>query len=167
MVTPFRSRLLAAAVAAFVLATPLIAQVSSRPGMGAVPYSGGTTFRVFAPFASAVTVAGPFNSWSASANPLYSEGNGNWSVDIAGVTDGAQYKYVLTTGAGTLWKNDPRARELTNSTGDSIVRGDTFDWSVYGPSVNLFSAGFESGSLGVSWATSGSSTWRVECSGGY
>ena len=43
---------------------------SSRPGMGAFPYSGGTAFRVWAPHAEQVAVAGTFNDWSADATPL-------------------------------------------------------------------------------------------------
>ncbi len=36
----------------------VLAQVSLRPGMGARPYTGGTTFRVWAPNATAVKVVG-------------------------------------------------------------------------------------------------------------
>ena len=36
---------------------------ASLSGMGAVPYDGGATFRVWAPFASKVSVAGTFNAW--------------------------------------------------------------------------------------------------------
>src|SRR5512136_2131172 len=80
-----------------VLAGVLYAVVpSSRPGMGAIPYSTGTTFRVWAPIATSVSVAGNFNSWSAVANPLASEGSGLWSVDVAGVSLNQQYKYVIT-----------------------------------------------------------------------
>ncbi|HLP86080.1 MAG TPA: alpha-amylase family glycosyl hydrolase [Phycisphaerales bacterium] len=159
------------AVSALVLMTcagSLWAQASTRPGMGAVPYSGGVTFRVWAPNASAVRVAGTFNSFSATANPLYAEAGGNWSVDVPGATEGQQYKFVLVNGANTIWKKDPRGREVVNSVGNSIIRGDTFDWSVYGPTVTLFSDGFESGSaLGAGWATSGTSTWRVQTSTTY
>ena len=58
--------------------------MSSRAGMGAVPYAGGVTFRVWAPFASAVSVAGSFNGWDAQVAPLAQEGNDYWSVDVAG-----------------------------------------------------------------------------------
>src|SRR5687767_8248914 len=36
---------------------------SDRPGTGAVPFRGGTTFRVWAPFAKRVAVAGEFSGW--------------------------------------------------------------------------------------------------------
>ncbi|MEA2836973.1 MAG: 1,4-alpha-glucan branching enzyme [Bradyrhizobium sp.] len=96
---------------------------SSKPGMGANPFQGGVGFRVWAPFASSVAVAGTFNHWSVTANPLTSEGNGNWSTDVAGVTVGMQYKFVLTTphATGPLWKNDSYARCLTNSVGNSVI----------------------------------------------
>ncbi len=94
---------------------------SSRPFMGATPYSdalgNGVTFRVWAPFASAVAVAGDFNAWSVSANGLYSEGNGYWSADVAGAAVGSQYKFVLTSpnAAAPLWRVDPYARAITRA----------------------------------------------------
>ena len=42
----------------------------------------GTSFRVWAPHAFTVHVAGPFNGWSGSASPLAPEGDGNWSLDV-------------------------------------------------------------------------------------
>ncbi len=134
---------------------------SIKPGMGAVPYSGGVTFRVWAPNASAVAVGGDFNAWSGTTLPLVSEGNGNWSRDVVGAVEGQQYKFVITNGAATLWKNDPRAREMTNSTGNSVIRGDTFDWSVYGNAVTLFTDGFEGATFNAAWTRTGTSTWRI------
>ena len=59
---------------------------SSRVGMGATPYGGGTTFRVWAPNALGAAVTGDFTSWSAAGVPLASEpgGTGMWSADVAG-----------------------------------------------------------------------------------
>lgn len=139
---------------------------STRPGMGAIPYAGGTTFRVWAPNASGAAVTGTFNSWSATANLLASEGSGIWSVDVPGAVEGQEYKFVITNGSA-LWKNDPRARQLTSSVGNSIIRGDTFDWSVYGPTVSLFSDGFEYTTIPAPWVANGISTWRVQTSTTY
>jgi 1,4-alpha-glucan branching enzyme len=82
---------------------------SQRPGMGAVPYDGGATFRVWAPFASDVAVAGSFNGWQAGTILLGRDGAGTWSCDVPGVAVGDQYKFVLrnTAIAAPFWKNDP------------------------------------------------------------
>ena len=163
-----RSRRFVALTACVQLAmvSALFAQASTRPGIGAVPYSGGTTFRVWAPNATAVAVGGTFNAWSATAHPLTSEGNGYWSRDVAGVADGAEYKFVITNGT-VAWKNDPRARQLTSSVGNSIVRADNFDWSFYGPQVTIFSDGFESGTIASPWVASGTGSFRVASSTTY
>ncbi len=98
---------------------------SSHPGMGSMPYSGGTAFRVWAPFASSAAVAGEFNDWHAA--PMAREpSTGNWSVDIAGARPGQRYKYVFN---GNIWKRDPRARKVTHSSGDSVIYDPAaFDW---------------------------------------
>jgi 1,4-alpha-glucan branching enzyme len=97
--------------------------ISIHAGMGAVPYDGGVAFRVWAPFASGVSVAGTFNAWSSTAAPLGHEGGGYWSTDVAAADIGDEYKFVLTSRfqPAALWKNDPYSRSLTNSVGNSIV----------------------------------------------
>ncbi|MCC6428871.1 MAG: alpha amylase C-terminal domain-containing protein [Phycisphaerales bacterium] len=163
----FATPALAGLIGFSTLAPFAIAQVPSpKPGIGATPYSGGTTFRTWAPNATAVRVAGTFNSFSATANPLAFEGSGWWSVDVPGAVEGQEYKFVLINGS-TIWKNDPRARQLTSSVGNSIIRGDTFDWSVYGPVVNLFTDGFEYTTIPAPWVVSGTSTYRVRTSTTY
>lgn len=102
---------------------------SSKSGMGAWVDSGDTTFRVWAPNATSVSVAGSFNSWSSTANPLVAEAGGTWSVDVPGDQRGETYKYVIN---GTTWKNDPRATDVTNSVGDSIVTAPaSYSWSSF------------------------------------
>jgi 1,4-alpha-glucan branching enzyme len=94
---------------------------SQRPFLGATPYQdpagNGVTFRVWTLFANSVCVAGGFNGWSTTANPLYSEGNGFWSVDVPGATTGQQYLFVLQNPAmaAPLWRMDPYAREVIAS----------------------------------------------------
>lgn len=131
----FRVAVLGAGVAlltALATATPAWAQASTHPGIGAIPYTGtpsGVTFRVWAPNADSVAVAGSFNGWSQTAHPLTAEGNGYWSRDIAFVNPGLQYKYVIKKGTTTAWKNDARARRLVNSTGNSIIYQPTiYQW---------------------------------------
>ena len=104
---------------------------SPHGGMGAVRHAQGTTFRVWAPNASAVSVAGSFNDWSADAHPLAHQAHGYWSADVPGVQAGARYKFVIHThDGGRLWRRDPYARDLTHSTGDCIVTDASFDWGV-------------------------------------
>src|SRR5881394_1712796 len=71
--------------------------VSIHPGMGALAYDGGVAFRVWAPFASSVSVAGTFNGWSPTASPLAHEGGGYWSTDVAAAVIRDEYKFVLTS----------------------------------------------------------------------
>lgn len=102
---------------------------SSKAGMGAQVLGGDTTFRVWAPNATSVSVAGTFNSFSATANPLVAEGSGNWSVDVLGDQAGDEYKFVID---GAIWKNDPQAKDVTNSVGNSIVVNDpAYAWSSF------------------------------------
>ena len=59
-----------------VAAVPIPTVPSTAPaaaghtGMGAIPYPGGVTFRVWSIFADSVSVAGDFNGWSTTATPL-------------------------------------------------------------------------------------------------
>jgi 1,4-alpha-glucan branching enzyme len=101
---------------------------SSRPGVGSIPYAGGTTFRVWAPHAERVAVAGTFNRWAADAAPLASEGNGYWSADVDGAQPGDEYKYVLTSGGQPIWRLDPYARMVSKQAGNSVVYAADFDW---------------------------------------
>lgn len=104
-------------------------EASSKTGMGSIPYSGGTTFRVWAPNATKVYVAGDFNGWSQATSPLVSEGNGNWSVDFRNATINQQYKYVIWNGSSQLWKNDARAQQVTASNGNTVIADPRFDWT--------------------------------------
>ena len=113
-------------------ALPAAAAPSTRPGMGAIPYNGGTTFRVWAPNASAVYVTGNFNGWSTTANPLSSEGNGLWSADVSGASVHQQYKYVINNN-GVFWRTDPRARDVVDSRGNGIIVSSDFSWTPFTP----------------------------------
>jgi len=66
--------------------------ISAHTVMGVTLYAGGVGFRVWAPFANTVTVAGSFNGWSPVNNPLTLEGNGYWSTDVPGAKIGDEYK---------------------------------------------------------------------------
>ena len=109
-------------LSAVLAANALLAQ-SSRPGVGAIPYSGpsgtGVTFRVWAPNATSVNVPGSFNGWTTSANPLVKEaGTEYWSIDVPAARPGNEYKFYIN---GNTYQRDPRDRKTVNSTGNSIV----------------------------------------------
>ncbi|MGC9400784.1 MAG: alpha-amylase family glycosyl hydrolase [Anaerolineae bacterium] len=96
--------------------------------MGAVPYGEGVAFRVWAPHADAVSVAGTFNNWSKEAHPLAPEGNGYWSADVPEAACGDEYKFVVFNGSRELWRIDPYAREVTSSQGNGVIYVPDFDW---------------------------------------
>ena len=103
---------------------------SIRSGMGTMLYAGGAAFRVWAPFASNVCVAGTFNAWSPTANPFASEGNGDWSADVPGVKIGDEYQFVITNGTQPLiWHKNPYASQVANSSGNAIIHDPNFDWT--------------------------------------
>ncbi len=109
--------------------------------MGALPYSEGVTFRVWAPHAQAVSVSGTFNDWAqegislardpagGGARAAKASWSGTWSADVPGVIIGAEYRYLLQTSAGVLSRIDPYARQVTSSIGNAVVYDpDAFDW---------------------------------------
>jgi len=102
---------------------------SPRPGMGTILIPGGVAFRAWAPFASQVFAAGDFNQWSTTANPFSSEGNGYWYVEVPGAKVGDEYKFVIQNGAQLLWRKNPYASEVVNSSRNAIVHDPDFDWT--------------------------------------
>ncbi len=98
-------------------------------GMGAVLTDHGTAFRVWAPHAQNVHVAGDFNEWSSDRHPLESEESGYWYTFIEDAKAGDEYKFSITPQEGdAMLKNDPYARMLTNSSGNSIITDLSYDW---------------------------------------
>ena len=98
--------------------------------MGALPFDGGVTFRVWAPHADAVAVSGTFCDWDADACPLVREENGTWSADVKGASPGDEYRFLVHAGGEALWRIDPRARQLTSSVGNAVVYDPTaYEWS--------------------------------------
>ena len=98
--------------------------------MGTILYPGGAGFRVWAPFATKVGVAGTFNGWSPTATPFASEGNGYWSADVAGVSVDDEYQFVIVNGMQPLiWHKNPYASSVVNSSGNAVVHDPNFDWT--------------------------------------
>jgi len=92
---------------------------SIRPGWGATPFpeGGGTgvTFRIWAPNATNIYVAGTFNGWNTNQFPLVKESpatNGIWSVDVPVAKVGDQFKYSINH---SIRRRDPRARQVVHS----------------------------------------------------
>ena len=99
-----------------------------QPGMGAVPHAAGTTFRVWAPHAETVSVIGTFNAWKAKKNPLQPEEGGYWATNVLEARPGHEYKFHLCRAGQEFDRNDPYARQVTNSAGASVVHDPHFDW---------------------------------------
>jgi 1,4-alpha-glucan branching enzyme len=74
----------------------------------------GTSFAVWAPNASSVSVVGDFNQWDGRLYPMRSLGSsGVWEIFVPGVGAGALYKYEIRTREGELRvKADPLGREM-------------------------------------------------------
>jgi len=102
--------------------------IAPSDGMGAITEDDKTTFRVWAPNADKVCVAGDFNGWNPNNLPLEPEENGYWAATTTKAKKGDQYKYYIENGDISVYKNDPYAFEVTNSDGNSIIRDLNFDW---------------------------------------
>jgi 1,4-alpha-glucan branching enzyme len=117
-------------------APPQVVAPSAVPGMGAVLAAGGCSFRVWAPFADEVYVAGSFTqpAWEPGKIALQRDaaagpGRNYWSAFVPGVAEDAAYRIVTRRGGGPLvWKMDPYGRDATSSRGDSLVRSPDFSW---------------------------------------
>lgn len=85
-------------------------------------------FRLWAPFAKAVSISGTFTPDGPIL--LESEEGGYWSTTIEKVEPGHVYRYGIEMADGTwIAKNDPRARAITSSDrGLSVIVDDSFDW---------------------------------------
>ncbi len=97
--------------------------------MGAQLVADGATFRVWAPKALRVYVAGSFSGFQVRPElELTGIENGHWIGFVPGVTDRATYNFWIV-GAGTAgWKRDPYARELTADGTTCVVRRSDFPW---------------------------------------
>jgi 1,4-alpha-glucan branching enzyme len=97
--------------------------------MGAILLDGATSFRVWAPNATGVSVVGEFNDWNAETHPLQREDGGLWAGEIQGVAPGAQYQFEITHGDQHFRKNDAYAREIHPKTAHSVVYNpDAYAW---------------------------------------
>ena len=96
--------------------------------LGAHPAAQGYTFRVWAPHARHVALAGDFNGWQPA--DMHRDEDGVWSLTAENAAVYDAYKYVVTGADGrTVWKADPFAFHAQTRPGtDSKV----YDLSEYG-----------------------------------
>jgi 1,4-alpha-glucan branching enzyme len=86
----------------------------AAPRLGATPEAEGVTFRVWAPAASAATVAGDFGE-----RAMTRADGGVFEARVAEAAPGQRYRFVLRSGDQTLTRTDPRAWALRE--GDAVV----------------------------------------------
>lgn len=117
-------------------ATPEFQSLLSRalsdpagPARGTFALDQGVLFRVWAPFAKAVSVVGSFNDWKPESHPLEREADGTWSGVVETAKHGDHYKFHLRPEQGeALVRNDPYARLIDPETQNGVLFFSQFDW---------------------------------------
>ena len=92
----------------------------------------GVVFRVWAPTARSVSVAGDFNNWNNEANYMYNIGYGVWEVFVEDVKEFCAYKYCIESEYGDrLMKADPYAFHAQTRPGQASVVYDieSYSWN--------------------------------------
>ena len=92
----------------------------------------GVVFRVWAPTARSVSVAGDFNNWNNEADYMYNIGYGVWEVFVEGVKEFCTYKYCIESEYGDrLMKADPYAFHAQTRPGQASVVYDieSYSWN--------------------------------------
>lgn len=121
---------LAVMAAAAVVAQPTIANYPLGATIVPAAEGGGVVFRVWAPNATTVRVAGQFNGWNqnAATATMTRDAGGNWSNWVPTATQGQEYRFVIDS--LTPWRVDPRARDVVNSDGNGVIRGNgsSYPW---------------------------------------
>ncbi len=99
-----------------------------KKNLGVTKHGDSTEFRVWAPFAQAVSLKGSVTG--EQEQPLQSESDGYWSTQLKNVEPGQTYMYIIQTPDGKkIVRQDPRARQLTDSDGGaSVIIDPNFDW---------------------------------------
>jgi 1,4-alpha-glucan branching enzyme len=100
--------------------------MKTKKDVGAILHKDYATFRVWAPFATSVALTGSFNDWGRTA--MENEGDGYWFVKIPDAEAGQEYKFVIQNGERELFKNDPRALQVTTNDGNSVLVDTSFEW---------------------------------------
>lgn len=93
--------------------------------LGATVVSGGTVFRLWAPYATRVQVAGSWDGWQGRTDLVRNQGY--WTGFVSDARAGHEYRFRLND--TEWWKPDPRGRAMTHSDGNSrIVDPDAYIW---------------------------------------
>ncbi len=114
---------------ATILSNPPSASVTNR--FGAWIDGSYVNFCLFAPNSASVYVAGEFNSWNSSANPMYLTPDGKfwWARINIPSADGTDYKYILD---GNTWIVDPYTKAVHYDGGyaNGVIKAtNTFSWT--------------------------------------
>lgn len=90
----------------------------------------GYVFRVWAPNARMVSVAGAFNGWDTAALPMEPLSGGVWEAFTHEGFEGAPYKYYITRPDGSgVYKADPYGTCTGEKTSSAIFTEEKFPWS--------------------------------------
>ncbi len=109
-------------IATLAVSTGSLADDPTREGMGTAILQQGVRFRVWAPNAKAMYVSGDFNHWEQTSIPMEREAHDNFMVEVPEAKVGQKYRFWIETPEGEmLARNDPRARQVENSAGLSII----------------------------------------------
>jgi len=72
--------------------------------MGAITRAKPTEFKLYAPQAKRVSLAGSFNNWNTKTLSAKKDSKGNWQVKVSLKPGKYEYKYFVDGS----WLNDPR-----------------------------------------------------------
>ncbi|KPJ58720.1 MAG: hypothetical protein AMJ42_02745 [Deltaproteobacteria bacterium DG_8] len=78
------------------------------------------TFKLMAPEAQSVLLAGDFNSWNADTHPLERTSNGMWKINLNLSPGRYEYKFLVDG----QWQNDPNCKSYVSNPfgGDNCVK---------------------------------------------
>ena len=96
--------------------------------LGATVHEKGVFFKLWAPNAKSIFLIGSFNNWKAYDISMIPEEGGYWSINVDEAKAGDEYKFVIKNGEMEIYRNDPYAKQLTSSVGNSVVCDPHFDW---------------------------------------
>ncbi|GHV08922.1 1,4-alpha-glucan branching enzyme GlgB [Clostridia bacterium] len=100
--------------------------------LGAHLESNAVIFRVWAPTASAVAVAGDFNCWNQQSHPMTKISVGVWELIVPDLTEYSAYKFAVTDANGTTrLKSDPYAfhSETRPNTASKVYNLEGYKWN--------------------------------------